>query len=141
MKKIFIALALLAASAVFANAQSKIYCELVGTQMLLSKKTTVQVDFGQETKLFSLNSLVDSEGKVIAFNSMVDAMNYMGERGWEFEQAYVVVSGSGSSTSSACHWILSKSVGEEGDDSNLKTFDMMKREQMAAQGAGEAEKQ
>ncbi len=35
---------------------------------------------------------------------MVDAMNYMGKRGWEFEQAYVVTIGN----QNVYHWLLSK---------------------------------
>ena len=35
-----------------------------------------------------------------------DAMNYMGKRGWEFEQAYVVTA----SNQNTYHWLLSKKV-------------------------------
>ena len=99
MKRIIIFCLLTVLSAAGASAQSKVYCELVGTQGLFSKKVTIQVDFGQETKLFSNNTLVDDKGEAIVFNSMVDAMNYMGKLGWEFEQAYVVTLGSGASGS------------------------------------------
>jgi hypothetical protein len=55
---------------------------------------TVVIDYGEETKFFSDNRLRDEEtGKVHAFNSMVDALNYMGSNGWEFVQAYVVTNG------------------------------------------------
>ena len=95
-----------------ANAQGKIYCELVGTQRLLSTKVTVEVevDFGQQSKFININDnrLVDEKGQVIIFNSMIDALNYMGALGWEFEQAYVVTIGSGASSSNVYHWLLSK---------------------------------
>jgi len=42
---------------------------------------------------------------------MVDAMNFMGENGWKFEQAYVVALGS----SNVYHWLLSQIV-EKGAD-------------------------
>lgn len=32
--------------------------------------------------------MVDENGKEIDFNSMVDAANYMSEKGWNFQQAY-----------------------------------------------------
>ena len=32
--------------------------------------------------------MVDEDGKEIDFNSMVDAANYMSEKGWNFQQAY-----------------------------------------------------
>ncbi len=124
-----------------ANAQGKVYCELLGTQKLLSTKVTVQVDFGQQTKLFSDNRLVDEKGNVIAFNSMVDAMNYMGTLGWEFEQAYVVTIGGGGSASNVYHWLLSKYVGEEGDSNALKTKDIINKEQKIAEQVEQTESQ
>ena len=132
MKRFLIILFILIASISSAKAQGKIYCELLGTQGLLSKKVTVQVDFGQQTKFFSDNRLVDEKGNVIVFNSMVDAMNYMGTLGWEFEQAYVVTLGSGAGASNVYHWLLSKYVGEEGDTNTLKTKDILKEEAKAA---------
>lgn len=129
MKKYFLVIAFALISVFTAAAQGKVYCELLGTQGLLTKKVTVQVDFGQQTKFFSDNRLVDEKGNVIVFNSMVDAMNYMGTMGWEFEQAYVVTLGTGASTSNVYHWLLSKYVGEEGDPNVLKTKDIVAREQ------------
>ena len=110
MKKIITVLAFAMVAILSANAQGKIYCELLGTQQFLSKKVTVQVDFGQETRYFADNRLVDADGKVIVFNSMVDAMNYMGTLGWEFEQAYVVTVGQ----QNVYHWLMSKVIDEEG---------------------------
>lgn len=141
MKRIVIAIALAMISFITANAQGKVYCELLGTQGLLSKKVTVQVDFGQQTKFFSDNRLVDEKGNVIVFNSMVDAMNYMGTMGWEFEQAYVVTLGSGATASNVYHWLLSKYVGEEGDTNTLKTKDILAREQKEAEQAQKLELQ
>lgn len=135
MKKLITVLAFAMITIISANAQGKIYCELLGTQQFLSKKVTVQVDFGQETRYFADNRLVDADGKVIVFNSMVDAMNYMGTMGWEFEQAYVVTIGSGSSTSNVYHWLLSKFVGDEGDANALKTKDIIYKEQREAAAA------
>ena len=130
---LIIALALIACFV--SNAQGKIYCELLGTQQFLSKKVTVQVDFGQQSKFFSDNRLVDEKGEVIIFNSMVDAMNYMGTLGWEFEQAYVVTVGTGSGASNVYHWLLSKFVGEEGDTNAIKTKDIVRQEIKAAEEA------
>lgn len=56
----------------------------------MSDKVTVEIDFGDERKFFADNRLKDpATGKPRAFNSMIDAMNYMGKQGWNFEQAYV----------------------------------------------------
>ncbi len=135
MKKILLSITFFLIALFAANAQGKIYCELVGTQRLLSTKVTVEVDFGQQSKFFADNRLVDEKGQVVVFNSMVDAMNYMGELGWEFEQAYVVTFGSGSSSSSVYHWLLSKYVGEEGDNTELKTKDIVRQEMKATKEA------
>lgn len=40
------------------------------------------------------------------FNSMVDGMNYMGQNGWEFVQAYVVTTGS----QNVYRWLLKKNL-------------------------------
>ena len=118
--------------AVAANAQGRIYCELLGTQGLFTKKVTVSVDFGQQSRFFSNDTLVDEKGDVIIFNSMVDAMNYMGRLGWEFEQAYVVTLGSGSTSTNVYHWLLSKVVDEDGDTNPLRTVQMVKDAAKAA---------
>ncbi len=79
------------ASKICAQGTKYSYCELVGTQMFLSNKVMVAIDFGQETKFFQSNVYKDeTTGKPKIFNSMVDALNFMGEKGWEFVQAYVV---------------------------------------------------
>ncbi len=135
MKKMLLIIALALIACFVSNAQGKIYCELLGTQQFLSKKVTVQVDFGQQSKFFSDNRLVDEKGEVIIFNSMVDAMNYMGTLGWEFEQAYVVTVGTGSGASNVYHWLLSKFVGEEGDTNAIKTKDIVRQEIKAAEEA------
>lgn len=139
MKRCIFAIAIAMVFAITANAQGKVYCELLGTQKLLSTKVTVQIDFGQQTKLFSDNRLVDERGNVITFNSMVDAMNYMGTLGWEFEQAYVVTVGGGTTASNVYHWLLSKYVGEGGDTNTLKTKDIIYQEQKSAEQAGQTE--
>ena len=97
---------------VVAQKPYKVFCELLGTGKLFSNKVTVTVDFGQETSFWFGSSnqyLVDDNGKAIKFNSMVDAMNYMGRRGWEFEQAYVVTIGN----QNVYHWLLSKEVTQD----------------------------
>ena len=120
----------MATMAFTANAQQhKVYCELVGTQQLFSKKVTIAVDFGQEQKFMSNNQLVDETGNKIIFNSMVDAMNFMGELGWEFEQAYVVTHGMGKTSQNVYHWLLSRYINEEETiDAGFKTKNQHKSE-------------
>ena len=92
MKKLLL-LATFVVAAVSADAQvHKMYCSLVGTAKPFSTKVTVQVDFGEDMGRGFLkdNRLKGEDGKPIVFNSMIDALNYMGQMGWVFEQAYVV---------------------------------------------------
>lgn len=81
-----------------------VYCQIVGTQKFLNpNKLTVEIDYGQKRKWWSDNRRIrDDEGDVKEFNSMIDALNYMGTRGWQFVQAYTVTLGS----SNVYHWLL-----------------------------------
>lgn len=125
MKKILFLMILLC-SVLSISAQTEthnVYCELIGTQKFLSAKCNVQIDFGQNP--YENSNLVDEKGKKLTFNSMVDAMNYMGKLGWKFESAYVVTV----SNQNVYHWLLSKQIsnGEQISD-GFKTKEMFKEE-------------
>lgn len=84
------------------------YCMILATSKFLSSKVNITVDFGQETKLFSFkdNRLKDDEGKIIAFNSVIDALNYMATQGWLFVNAYcITVSGQ-----NVYHYVMRKPI-------------------------------
>jgi len=89
-----------------------LYCELVGTETLLGK-VIVEIDMGEAKGFLSMNTsyIVDEKGKPKKFNSMVDAMNFMGDKGWELAQAYVA----SSSTGFIYHWLL-KQTAVKGKD-------------------------
>lgn len=94
------------------------FAELLGwnTNILgLKGKVNVEVDFGDESWGWQGNDgrnlLVDEDGKQIKFNSMVDAMNFMGERGWVFEAAYVVTV----NNQNVIHWLMSKEIPFDGN--------------------------
>lgn len=104
--------------------QTYVYCELVGVSNFLGTKVTVNIDFGQSKGFFEDTRLKDSKGELIKFNSMVDAMNFMGFAGWEFVQAYVVTTGN----QSVYHWLL-KNTGVATKDELKKSFDELKNKQ------------
>jgi hypothetical protein len=89
------------------------YCEIVGTEKLMSTKVTVVIDFGQATSFFSDNRYKDpATGKPYVFNSMIDALNFMGKDKWEFVQAYII----GSSQSGfVYHFLLKKQTSSLGE--------------------------
>jgi hypothetical protein len=83
------------------------YVEIVGTSRVLSTKLTVEIDFGQENKLFSSDKdtrIKDANGKNMIFNSMIDALNFMTTNGYEFVQAYAVIV----SNQNVYHYLLKK---------------------------------
>ncbi len=82
------------------------YAELLGYKKFLSTKVNVEVDYGQSSNIFQNDMIVSADGKPISFNSMVDAMNFMGKLGWEFVQAVVITEGN----QNIYHWILKREV-------------------------------
>lgn len=96
-------------------AQNRVYCEIVEPPQM-KKRVKIIIDFGQEReKSMGKQVLVDESGKIIQFNSKIDALNHMTTLGWEFVQAYTVTTGSGGSASSIVHWVLCKTF-DKGED-------------------------
>ena len=105
--------------AMFAYSQPKVeqpiktrrfYCEVKGIEKELSSGLKIIFDFGDKASyniwgdLSSKLKFVDENGEEIKFNSMVDAANYMVEKGWVFQQAYSSAYGS----RPVIHWIFYK---------------------------------
>lgn len=90
-------------------AQHRYYCEIKGIEKELSSGLKIIFDFGTKASyniwgdLSSKLKFVDENGEV-KFNSMVDAANYMVDRGWTFQQAYSSVY----SGNPIIHWIFYK---------------------------------
>lgn len=94
MKQIIIT-GLVLLSSIFSNAQidtTKIeqYCQVIATPRLLSNKVTIDIDFGEEKSFWRDNRLKTEGGRIRKFNTIIDAMNYMGMTGWIFINAYPV---------------------------------------------------
>lgn len=93
-----------------AYAQHRYYCEVKGIEKELSSGLKIIFDFGTKASyniwgdLSSKLKFVDENGEEIKFNSMVDAANYMVERGWNFQQAYSSIYG----RNPIIHWIFYK---------------------------------
>lgn len=69
--------------------------------------------------------LRNNKGEVVVFNSMVDAMNWMGARGWEFVQAYVLTV----SNQNVYHWLLKKSTKKMSEEEREGLLEMFKTKQ------------
>lgn len=74
----------------------KYFCEIKDTNKTFSAGLKIVFVFGESPAysiwngLKSQQKLVDENGKEIDFNSIVDAANYMSEKGWNFQQAYTL---------------------------------------------------
>jgi hypothetical protein len=75
------------------SVQVEQFCQMIASPRLLSNKVTIDIDFGDEKKFWSDTRLRDWEGKVKKFNTIIDAMNFMGREGWSFINAYPVRNG------------------------------------------------
>ncbi len=117
MKKLFIAAFLGIAGFAFSQTVNNIpikdinveYIEIVGYGRLFSNKVDVDLDFGQNTKFFSgKNDLIilDEKGKVVKFNSVIDALNFMSANGYPLQHVYTMNNPEDNST--IVHYILRK---------------------------------
>ena len=99
MKKIFIFLFVFGFTAVSYGQPSKTtveqYCQVIATPKLLSNKVTIEIDFGEERSVWKDNRLRTYNGKLKKFDTIIDALNFMGREGWSFINAYPVTIGSG----------------------------------------------
>ena len=82
-------------SSIVSNAQmdtTKIeqYCQVIATPRLLSNKVTIDIDFGEEKSIWRDTRLKTDAGNLKKFNTIIDAMNYMGMAGWIFINAFPV---------------------------------------------------
>ena len=73
------------------------YCELVAQGKLFSNKVTIDVNFGEARKFFGGDTRLkdDITGKVKKFNSVTDALNYLGLQGWTLVNAFPISESSG----------------------------------------------
>jgi hypothetical protein len=94
MKKIFIIVAIAFTSfrSFSQSDTTKVeqYCEVIATPKLFSNKVTIDINYGEEKSFWRDNRLKSDEGKLKKFNSVIDALNYMGKDGWVFVNAFPV---------------------------------------------------
>ena len=114
MMKRLTLLALLIIGFLSVSAQEKYtaYADLLGRYKGdFSMKVKARVDFGQNVSFWKQGEMkiVDENGKEMVFNSMIDAMNFMGRRGWRLMQTYAVRG----SYETVHHWILAKEVSND----------------------------
>ncbi len=99
MKFIFLSMLIFASTIIVAQDSTKVeqYCEMVAQGRLLSNKVTIDVNFGEERKFFGNDRRMKDEatGKLKKFNSVTDALNYLGSQGWTLINAFPINQNSG----------------------------------------------
>ena len=88
-----------------------IYCELTASAKAFGSSLNIKTDFGTE-KEPNLQIMKDPKtGKPRAFTSIIDALNYMSENGWDAVAAYTnATSITGITTTLNCVYILRKTI-------------------------------
>jgi len=67
------------------NEKAGKYIQLVGVNTsLFGTKYKIYVDYGQKVKNFKTYKIKDANGNVKKFNTMMDALNFMYDNGWDF---------------------------------------------------------
>lgn len=94
MKKVLV-IGIFLISTMITNAQTDTtkveqYCQVIATPRLLSNKVTIDIDFGEEKNFWRDTRIKTDAGKLKKFNTVIDALNYMGREGWSFINAYPV---------------------------------------------------
>lgn len=82
------------------------YCAVVASPRLLSTRVTIDIDYGEGRSVWKDNRLKTDEGKVKKFNSVIDALNYMGNSGWQLVNAFPISTGN---NTFAYHYVFRKS--------------------------------
>lgn len=66
------------------------YCQIIAIPKFLSNKVTIDIDFGEQKSFWKDERLKNYDGKLKKFNTIIDALNFMGKQGWIFINAYPV---------------------------------------------------
>lgn len=81
------------------------YVEVIATPRLFSNKVTIGIDYGEERSIWKDNRLKEDDGKLKKFNTVIDALNYMGQDGWKLVNAFPVIS---SGNTQVYHYVFKK---------------------------------
>ena len=73
----------------YENNTIEVFCDLISTKKFLGTKETININYGTRDSLWQdekIYTLIASELK--KYNSIVDALNYMGNEGWKTISSY-----------------------------------------------------
>ena len=65
------------------NRMKSTYTCVVVNDDSLSNKVTIDIDFGESKSIWQDTRLKTDGGNIRKFNTVIDALNYMGKQGWK----------------------------------------------------------
>jgi hypothetical protein len=66
------------------------YCEVKFQSPLFSGKVAIDMNHGNKKNMHQENLLRDEQGKAILFRTVIEALNYMGRKGWTLVNVYPI---------------------------------------------------
>ncbi len=116
---ILILVILLLGFSTYAQEQPRyVYCVIVGSTKFISNKVTIRIDFGDNIGNYADNRMKDPKtGRPMIFNSIVDALNFMGKQGWEFVQTYAEMN---NGSTSYFNYLMKKKFSELDQETQLE---------------------
>lgn len=88
-----------------------VYCNVMGYSFFGFGKVKVQLDMGdyKYSSSRSYDSIYEENGKKKKFNTMMEVLNFMGERGWKVIGTYYITEGK----SHVIHYLMEKWITDE----------------------------
>ena len=80
------------------------YCEVVANGTIWSSKIVIDIDYGEAKSIWKNNLVKNEDGSVKKFNSIIDAINYLGSEGWKLVNAFPVTM----ETRNVYHYVFKK---------------------------------
>lgn len=119
MRKFFVFLMLTLTLQVCAQNQSiegkrPVYCDVMGYNFWGFGKVKVQLDMGDYAyhSSRSYDAIYEQDGKKKKFNTMMEVLDYMGERGWAVKSTYYITASPGHHV---IHFLLEKWISDESE--------------------------
>ena len=114
MKRIILFLCLLLpmmAAAQENGGKRPVYCDMMAYNFWGIGKVRIILDMGDRKAGQSFETIWDDNGKQKKFNTMMEALNYMGERGWRVVDTYFI----SEMKQSVLHYLLEKWISDESE--------------------------
>ena len=106
-RHILLNLILVVSTSIFAQQSRPAYCDVMAFNFWGVGKVNITIDLGADRN----GTICDDKGKVVKFNSPVDALNYMAKLGWAVKDTYFLSSDIGKQK--VLHFLLVKQVTDD----------------------------